>query len=367
MKILIFSHEFPPQIGGAGVVAMQNARALSLIGHEITVLTRKRLNTIADGPYNIIEVPVFSKFWFLSYRKAVDFNSFDLIFLNDPASAYVAGLFFSSQIFSKSIIFLHGDTLGLVINKPKITHILSLFKPVYIKSLKRCKKLCAVSNYMKDIYISHKNLFDLQKKFFVDYAGTDLKLFFPENDKNFKMKWHIPEDAVILLSVSRIHKRKGYYDKFCIFKDLCKEDEKLYWIIIGEGEYLDTLKALAKENSLENRIIFTGAKRRKELRVFYSNADVFWLLSNCEDEAFGLTYIEAQACGIPVIGRNHAGVTEAISNGISGFLVDNDQQVKNIIKDKLYKKLSVSEIIAFSKKFDIEKNISTLIEKCIKV
>ena len=341
---------------------MQNARALSNIGHEVTVLTRKRQNSIADGCYKIIEVSVFSKFWFLSYRKAVDFYSFDLIFLNDPASAYVAGLFFSSQIFSKSIIFLHGDTLGLVINKPKITHILSLFKPVYIKSLKRCKKLCAVSNYMKDIFFLRTNQIELKDKIFVSYAGIDLQFFFPEKDKNFKKNMQIPDDAIVLLSVSRINESKGYYDKFCIFKNLCKKGENLFWIIVGSGEYLGTLQSLAIDNGLSDRIIFSGPKKRDELRIFYSNADIFWLLSDFE--SFGLVYIEAQSCGTPAIGRNNTGTVEAISDGKSGFLVDNNQQVLTIIKSRLYMKLVKSEILDFPIHFKIDNQITELIDKC---
>jgi glycosyltransferase involved in cell wall biosynthesis len=362
MKILIFANEFPPVVGGAGVVAAQNAYTLSLYGHDVTVLTRKRSGMDMENIYKIVEVAVFSKFWFLSYRKAVDFASFDIIILNDLASAYVAGLYFSSTIFSKSIIILHGSEAGRIYKKQSFAHILSFFKQVYISSLKRCKKIYAVSNYMKNMFISQTGLIELQEKIFVNYAGVDLKIFFPENDDDFRLKWHIPKDAILLLSVSRIIKDKGYYEKFCLFNELCKEGENLYWIIVGSGEYLETLKTLTRENGLDSRIIFTGPERRDKLRTFYSNADLFWLLSKREAESFGLVYLEAQACGIPVIGYNQVGVVEAVANGKSGFLVDNDEQVKTIIKEKLHKNLLKADILDYVKKFQIENTVKKLID-----
>ncbi|MBD3842802.1 MAG: glycogen/starch synthase, partial [Campylobacterales bacterium] len=107
-KILIFSHEFPPDIGGAGVVAEQNARALSKNGYSVTVLTKEQKVIKQSKEYRIIPVKSFGKLWFIMYRNSVDFDSFDLIFLNDPASVYVAGLFFNKKLLLKSIVFLQG-------------------------------------------------------------------------------------------------------------------------------------------------------------------------------------------------------------------------------------------------------------------
>jgi len=359
-KVLVFSNEFPPDIGGAGVVAKQYACALSLNGHDVTVLTRKRKKTVADGPYKIVEVPVFSKLWFLSYRKVVDFDSFELIILNDPAAAYVAGLYFSTAAFSKSVVFLHGSEPELIYGKPSITLVLSFFRKVYTSSLKRCDKIYAVSNYMKNKFISRTGMSRLQDKISVKYAGVDSRYFYPEPNDDFRAEWRIPEDAVLLLSASRVVKDKGYGEMFRLFRELSKEGENLYWIVVGGGKYLEELKTLTKANCLCDKIIFVGQKNREELRGFYSNVDVFWLLSNY-DEAFVLTYIEAQMCGIPVIGRNRAGAVEAVFDGVSGFLVDNEDQVRRIIKDKLYKNLAKSDILDFSRKFQIENNIDAFI------
>jgi len=361
-RVLVFSHEFPPDVGGAGVGAMQNACALSSNGYDVTVLTRERPGMLVDGSYKIVEVSILWKLWFLSYCKAVDFNLFDLIILNDPAAIYVAGMFFTSKTFHKSIVFLRGSEPELFYEEPSLACKLSFFKYFYNRSLKQCKKIYAVSNYMKEKFISRTGMDELWSKMFVRYdAGiVNPLIFFSEPASDFREKYCIPEDAVLLLSVSRIVKDKGYYEKFCLFKELCGRGENLYWVIVGNGEYLDELQELSKRNNLDNRILFIGRENRNRLRFFYSNADLFWLLSNY-DEGFGRVYIEAQACGIPVIGRNRAGSVEAISDGISGFLVDNDEQVRNIIKNKLYKNISKSDITAFIKTFEMEYTIDAFI------
>ncbi|MBD3843870.1 MAG: glycogen/starch synthase, partial [Campylobacterales bacterium] len=143
MKILIFSHEFPPQVGGAGVVAEQNARALSKNGYDVTVLTREQKVLKQSNGYKIITVKSYNKLWFLVYKDSIDFDSFDLIFLNDPASIYVAGLFFDKKLLSKSLVFLQGTEPETIYLNPKLTMKLSFFKYFYTKALYKSKSIIA--------------------------------------------------------------------------------------------------------------------------------------------------------------------------------------------------------------------------------
>ena len=110
---------------------------------------------------------------------------------------------------------------------------------------------------------------------------------------------------------------------------------------------------------MDKFIIFEGAKNREELRYYYSNVDIFWLLSNF-DESFGLVYLEAQACGCPAIGRNSAGVKEAINDGESGFLINSEDEVLDILKDKKYLKLKQEDVLSFSGKFKLDEQVKIL-------
>ncbi len=355
-KILIFSHEFPPDVGGAGIVAEQNAKALFQNGYSVTVLTREQKVLKQSNEYKIITVKSSSKLWFLAYKNSIDFDSFDLIFLNDPASIYVAGLFFDKKLLSKSLVFLQGTEPETIYLNPKLSIRLSLFKYFYTKALFKSKSIIAVSKFMKEKFTKQTKLNNISEKIIVNYAGIDNELFFREKDEDFRIKFNIAPDKKILLSVSRIVKEKGYFEMADIFKKLISHDNNYVWIIVGDGADLEKIKIYIKDLHLENFIIFEGSKNREELRYYYSNADIFWLLSNFY-ESFGLVYLEAQACGCPTIGRNNAGVKEAISDGESGFLVNSEDEVLEILKDKKYLELKEENILNFASNFGLNKQV----------
>ncbi|GHX42267.1 GDP-mannose-dependent alpha-(1-6)-phosphatidylinositol monomannoside mannosyltransferase [Vibrio cholerae] len=356
MKILVFSHEFPPDVGGAGVVAEQNARALSLLGHDVTVLTRYKCNNTAkDHTYRLKEVHALNKLWFLSYKKAVDFSSYDLILLNDPAAIYVAGLFFNKKTLDKSYAFLHGSEPELIYIKPSFSYKISFFCHYYTKALNNIKKIVAVSDFMKNKFLDKTELNHLEAKILVNYSGVNLDVFKPDKRRDLKKELNIPETSQLLISVSRIVKMKGYPVMLDIFERIIKKDRNYYWLIVGDGEYLNELKKKVETKGLQKHIFFLGSKPRAELSYYYSNADVFWLLSEYE-ESFGLCYLEAQACGIPAIGSNHSGIKEAISTN-TGFLIDDADYCLEVILLKHYHLIDRKDILAFSSRFSLEELI----------
>jgi glycosyltransferase involved in cell wall biosynthesis len=158
-------------------------------------------------------------------------------------------------------------------------------------------------------------------------------------------------------------KEKGYFEMANIFKKLISYDKNYVWIIVGDGIDLDNFKNYIRDLELDKFIIFEGAKNREELRYYYSNVDIFWLLSNF-DESFGLVYLEAQACGCPAIGKNKAGVKEAASDRESGFLINSEDEVLEILKDKKYLELKQDDILSFTSNFCLDKQVK-IFEKFI--
>jgi len=358
-KILIFSREFPPKMGGMGVVAKQYAEILS--NYYLCVLTdyQKYAKNNTNQNYKIINIKTLPKIWFLSYKNAINFDEFDLIILNDPDAAYIAGKYFSNKLLSKSIVFLHGSEPEYIFENPSLSKKLLNFKKYYKNALFRCFKIISVSNYMKEKFLEKTMLKELKNKIYTIYTPINLNEFYKNNEINIYEKHNIPKNAEILLSVSRIIEKKGYLNMFNIFKKLVNKNENLFWIIVGEGNYTDTLKDLIMNNNLKSKILLIGKIPRNELKNYYSNVDLFWLLSNF-NESFGLVYIEAQACGCPVIGRNQAGVKEAINDKKSGFLVNTDKECFDIINNKEYLALEKNNIINYSKRFDIKNQLEKI-------
>jgi len=79
------------------------------------------------------------------------------------------------------------------------------------------------------------------------------------------------------------------------------------------------LSMLAKQEGVEGSVTFTGRKQREVLKYYYSAADIF--ITTPWYEPFGITPLEAMACGTPVIGSNVGGIKYTVEEGKTGFLV----------------------------------------------
>ncbi|MBY7868478.1 glycosyltransferase family 4 protein [Vibrio fluvialis] len=336
MRVLVFSHEFPPALGGAGIVARDYALQLSREGHLVDVLTCNKSSTSiyddkqGDNGFDLYQANVKGKFWFLSYRNAVDFSIYDYIILNDPGSIYTAGLFFSKEILSKSICFLHGSEPELIYVKPSVLRRLTFFKFFYRRALKESIRVVAVSEFMKNKFFRVESNYDIRNKVKVVRNSVDPDLFHPTPRGVLKEKFDLPLDCKILFSASRLIKEKGYDDLLQYFQTLLKQDLRWHWVIAGDGDYFNVLKDKVTAMGLEHSIHFLGSVARERLKYYYSSADIFCLLSRM-DESFGLVYEEARSCGCPSIAREQLGVREAIIEGISGTLVSSENEFLDAI------------------------------------
>ena len=85
------------------------------------------------------------------------------------------------------------------------------------------------------------------------------------------------------------------------------------------------LEGLSGELGIENHVVFRGFVPQEEVAGLYEAADIF-LQPNREiagdTEGFGIVFLEASACGVPVIGGTAGGTADAIAEGVSGFRVD---------------------------------------------
>jgi phosphatidyl-myo-inositol dimannoside synthase len=93
----------------------------------------------------------------------------------------------------------------------------------------------------------------------------------------------------------------------------------LHLVAVGEGTDLPRLQSLARESPASERIHFLPFIAHDQLRNAYGHCTVFAMPSR--GEGFGLVFIEAMACGKPVIGGNHGGTPGVIDDGVNGYLV----------------------------------------------
>ena len=135
-----------------------------------------------------------------------------------------------------------------------------------------------------------------------------------------RRQWDVGNDPVILSAAMfrKDVKTEGLVWVIRACSDLVKKGLDLKLVIAGDGRERNRLHQLAQE-LMPGSIHFAGKVPRSEMNRFYSAGDVFVFPGI--NESLGMVYLEAQACGLPVVAFDNAGVPDAVLNGQTGILV----------------------------------------------
>jgi len=247
-----------------------------------------------------------------------------------------------------------------------------------INSLFWEKIICVSKSIAGDVFQKGANIKSLTTK----YLGVNTKEFNQRVDtKWLKKKLALPQDTKIILCASRIlHgytdiiQEKGFIDLLDAFSKIAYQDTSLRLVLaIGKPpmqlhtQFEDALKKLEgfiQIHGVEDQVIVRTFKLEEMPRV-YAGSDVFVLAS--ENETFGQVYLEAMACGLPVLGTKVGGVPEIIEDGVNGYLtIPNDASHLSIRLLSLLNDTSVRELFianglkTIENRFDSEKTFKTL-------
>jgi phosphatidylinositol alpha-1,6-mannosyltransferase len=158
-------------------------------------------------------------------------------------------------------------------------------------------------------------------------AGIGTELFTPGDGAEMRRELGIGADDPVLLTVGRLDFRKGHDRVIAALPLLLREFPALRYVIVGEGPERGKLAALARENRAAERVLFAGFQPDERLPAYYRACDVFVMHNRTlpnDVEGFGLVFLEANACGKPVVGGRSGGAAEAVVHGATGFLVEPD-------------------------------------------
>jgi D-inositol-3-phosphate glycosyltransferase len=154
-------------------------------------------------------------------------------------------------------------------------------------------------------------------------AGFDPAEFWPVGKALARVALGLAPDNPVLLQLGRMVPRKGVdttLEAFSLVRRRYRIPAKL--LIVG-GEPGDPerarLQSIARSEGVDDHVIFGGRCGRESLRWYYSAADLF--VSTPWYEPFGITPVEAMACGTPVIGSNVGGIKFSVRDGETGYLV----------------------------------------------
>jgi len=127
----------------------------------------------------------------------------------------------------------------------------------------------------------------------------------------------------VLLTIARLDASESYKGVDVVIKVLREVrafHPNIQYLVAGQGDDLPRLGALAKDVGVEEQVVFLGYVPDKNLPALLSDADLFVMPS--WGEGFGIVFLEALACGVPVIAGNRGGSVDAVLDGRTGMLVD---------------------------------------------
>lgn len=264
----------------------------------------------------------------------------------------------------KTVIVVH-DLMPLKFREKHSKKLNYYYRKILPKSLRNASKIIAISKTVKN-EILECFPFIKENRVIVIYNGYDKKLFNPEintEDANFKNKNGLKD---YILYVGRISEIKNTFTLIKAFGEIANKTETDL-LIIGRDEsgILPKANEYIKQNKLESRVKFIDFLSENELTAAYKSAKIFVLPSF--SEGFGLTAVEAMACGIPVIISDIPALNEITNDAAIKFNPENytelseklllllqDENLYNNLKQKGLKK---AELFDWNKTAELTNNV----------
>lgn len=157
--------------------------------------------------------------------------------------------------------------------------------------------------------------------------GIDVEHFSPDIDATLLRNSLGLADKAVIVSVGRLVHRKGQDRLIEALPIILSEIPNAHLLIVGQGPYLETLETLAKTKGVSEHVSFIGRIQYSELPKYFRVGDLFAMPSRSrffglEVEGLGIVYLEASACGIPVIAGDSGGAPDAVLENVTGLVVD---------------------------------------------
>lgn len=361
MRIGIFTDSYYPHISGVSTSVEMLKVALEKMGNKVYIVAPNLESNklIYDKKKKLILLPGIktniykTKFTEIYSKKAFAIikNEWKLDIIHSQTEF---GVGYFSRIVSKKLNIpvvhtyhtLYEDYLHYIAHG----HFNKILKKLTIKLTKyycekKCDELIVPSNKIRDLF---KNKYNIKKEINVIPSGIDLNRFnynkkMDSKIKEIKEKYHVKKDNFIIGSVGRIAKEKSFDKIIYNLKDLVKINDKIIFMLVGDGPDIEELKELTKRLKLDNNVIFTGLVDYELISIYYNIFDI--VVSFSKSETQGLTVIEGLAASKPTICINDESFKNTIQNNYNGFLFNNDDEFKKDVlllsKDKdLFKQMS---------------------------
>lgn len=359
-EVLIIASEFPPGPGGIGSHALSMANAFYKKGIDVTVVCPadyvKKEEALEFDRKLPFKVERYSRQGWKGYlgrpttiRKHLKKN------------IILSGKFPLWTIYWIRLLKKHNAKVICVLHGSEVNPGNLFLRWFTHHSINSADCIVAVSSFTKELlpkWIKYKREIDIIPN------GIDIDSFVDSQP--------IPLVGYPkLLTVGNVTPRKGQHRVIKALPRLIQYYPNIHYHIVGLPSYKEEFQQLAKSLNVADHVTFHGrVKNHSDLTGYYKSADAFMILSeNQKDgdcEGFGIVILEAGMWRLPSIGAIGCGISDAISEGENGFMVDGDnpEEINKAIgailgnKDNLQRGSRI-----WSKKFDWDSIIEKFIVK----
>ncbi len=309
-----------PTFGGSGVVATELGHELARRGHDVHFITYappSRLDVFAERiSYHEVSVPTYPLFQYAPYDLALAtrmgdvalHEKLDLIHVHyalpHAISAHLAREMLKPQHDLAVVTTLHGTDITIVGQDPS-------YLPITRFGIERSDAVTAVSHYLERVT---EEVFSPRKEIVVVPNFIDPGRWRPQRKPHLGDRFG-GDGRKILMHVSNFRPVKRVLDVIEVYERINRRVPTSL-VMIGDGPDRPAAEALCRQKGLSSHAYFLG--NTPAVETVMPTADLYILTS--DSESFGLSALEAQACGVPVLGYAAGGLPEVVADGETGFL-----------------------------------------------
>lgn len=193
---------------------------------------------------------------------------------------------------------------------------------LYRRTLSRIDRFIAISRFTRDVLLESGVP---EGRVAIVHPPLDTVRFGRRGDgAAWRREW--PAHERVLLTLCQLSPKKGVDRVLEALPGLVRRRPGLLYVVGGPGPDRPRLEALARRLGVADRVVFLGRVAEERLPDLHAAADVFVMPTRAESdgsvEGFGIVFLEAGSQGVPVIGPNVGGCSDAVRHGVSGYLVD---------------------------------------------
>ncbi len=347
MKIGLFTDTFSPEINGVATSTLLLRNELRRRGHRVFVFTTTNPDApgIDPGTFRLPSVPLIvlpsrrvGMFYHPRLADMIQRTGLDIVHTQTEFSLgffgrMMAGATGAAHVHTYHTIYeeyTHYITRGLFDGQSKKAA--RMYSRFFCNG---CERVLTPSEKTRDLLQEY----GVTRPIDIVPTGVDTQKFDPAkfdeaSRRQLRAELGIREDARVVLNVGRVSKEKNLQTVLRGLPPLFKRHPDAVMLLVGGGPYIDTLREIAREEGIGERVIFAGEQPWDSIGRFYALGDAF--ISASTSETQGVVYIEAMSAGLPVVAKTDPVVEGLVRDGETGLLFDEGREIAGALERVLY-------------------------------